>query len=63
MLTHDQHHTALMGLLGNLDRDPNFKRVSLADARLSDAVSMKAPGGQHAVLFTGGIMSIHQHRG
>jgi LysM repeat protein len=53
MITNGQHHNAVMGLQANLDRDPNFKRVSLADAKPGDVVSMKTPGGQHVVMFAG----------
>jgi LysM repeat protein len=48
-----QHHNAVMGLQANLDRDPNFKRVNLQDAKPGDVVSMKTPGGQHVVMFAG----------
>jgi LysM repeat protein len=48
-----QHHNAVMGLQANLDRDSNFRRVSLQDARPGDVVSMKTPGGQHVVMFAG----------
>ncbi len=48
-----QLSASVFGLQGNLDRDSNFKRVSLADAKPGDVVSMKTPGGQHVVLFAG----------
>jgi LysM repeat protein len=48
-----QHHNAVVGLQANLDRDPNFRRVSLAEAKPGDVVSMKTPGGHHVVLFAG----------
>lgn len=48
-----QHHNAVVGLMGNLDRDSSWRRVSLKDARPGDVVSMKTPGGQHVVLFAG----------
>jgi LysM repeat protein len=48
-----QHHNAVMGLQANLDRDPNFRRVSLSEAKPGDVVSMKTPGGQHVVMFAG----------
>jgi len=48
-----QHHNAVVGLQSNLDRDANFKRVSLHQARPGDVVSMKTPGGHHVVLFAG----------
>jgi LysM repeat protein len=53
MITNGQHHNAVMGLQANLDRDPNFKRVSLSEAKPGDVVSMKTPGGQHVVMFAG----------
>lgn len=40
-----QHHDAVVGLMRNLDRDPDFVRVSLKNARPGDVVSMKTPGG------------------
>jgi murein DD-endopeptidase MepM/ murein hydrolase activator NlpD len=48
-----QHHNAVVGLQANLDKDPNFKRVSLAQAKPGDVVSMKTPGGHHVVMFAG----------
>jgi len=53
MISNGQHHNAVMGLQANLDKDPNFRRVSLADAKPGDVVSMKTPGGQHVVMFAG----------
>jgi LysM repeat protein len=48
-----QHNNSVMGLQANLDKDPNFKRVSLADAKPGDVVSLKTSGGQHVVMFAG----------
>ncbi|MDQ3266854.1 MAG: LysM peptidoglycan-binding domain-containing protein [Myxococcota bacterium] len=48
-----QHSASVMGLMGNLDGDSDFKRVSLSDAKPGDVVSMKTPGGQHVVMFAG----------
>lgn len=48
-----QGSASVYGLMGNLDRDPNFRRVSLQNARPGDVVSMRTPGGQHVVLFAG----------
>ncbi len=48
-----QHHNAVTGLMSNLDRDPQFRRVSLSQARPGDVVSFKTPGGHHVVLFAG----------
>jgi LysM repeat protein len=53
MIKNGQHHNAVTGLQANLDRDPNFKRVSLAQAKPGDVVSMKTPGGHHVVMFAG----------
>ncbi|MCK8499216.1 LysM peptidoglycan-binding domain-containing protein [Myxococcus fulvus] len=48
-----QHDNSVMGLQAKLDRDPNFKRVSLQDAKPGDVVSMKVGSGQHVVMFAG----------
>jgi LysM repeat protein len=48
-----QHSNSVVGLMANLDRDPNFRRVSLANARPGDVVAMKTRGGHHVVLFAG----------
>lgn len=48
-----QHSNSVTGLMGNLDRDPHFQRVSLANAKPGDVVSMKTPGGHHVVMFAG----------
>lgn len=48
-----QGSASVYGLMGNLDRDPNFRRVSLSQARPGDVVSMRTPGGQHVVMFAG----------
>jgi LysM repeat protein len=52
-IKNSQHHNAVTGLQANLDRDPNFKRVSLAQAKPGDVVSMKTPGGHHVVMYAG----------
>jgi len=52
-LRQSQGNASVYGLMGNLDRDPNFRRVSLQNARPGDVVSMRTPGGQHVVLFAG----------
>ncbi len=49
----NQGSAAVRGLMANLDRDSNFRRVSLSQARPGDVVSMRTPGGQHVVLFAG----------
>ena len=53
MITNGQHNNSVMGLQANLDKDPDFRRVSLADAKPGDVVSMKTPGGQHVVMYAG----------
>ncbi|WNG23392.1 LysM peptidoglycan-binding domain-containing NlpC/P60 family protein [Cystobacter fuscus] len=52
-IKNSQHHNAVTGLQANLDKDPNFKRVSLANAKPGDVVSMKTPGGHHVVMYAG----------
>jgi LysM repeat protein len=52
-ISNGQHNNSVMGLQSNLDRDPHFKRVSLADAKPGDVVSMKVGSGQHVVMFAG----------
>ncbi|OJH35097.1 C40 family peptidase [Cystobacter ferrugineus] len=52
-IKNSQHHNSVVGLQANLDKDPNFKRVSLADAKPGDVVSMKTPGGHHVVMYAG----------
>ncbi|MBU8895785.1 peptidoglycan-binding protein LysM [Corallococcus sp. H22C18031201] len=52
-ISNSQHNNSVYGLQSNLDRDPNFKRVSLQDAKPGDVVSMKTPGGEHVVMFAG----------
>jgi len=52
-ISDSQKSAGVMDLMGNLDGDSNFKRVSLSDAKPGDVVSMKTPGGQHVVMFAG----------
>jgi LysM repeat protein len=52
-ITQRQGNASVYGLMGNLDRDPQFRRVSLQNARPGDVVSMRTPGGQHVVIFAG----------
>ena len=41
-------------LMANLDRDPHFKRVSLANAKPGDVVTFDTGnGGRHTVMFAG----------
>ncbi|NMO19745.1 LysM peptidoglycan-binding domain-containing protein [Pyxidicoccus fallax] len=53
LITNAQHDNSVMGLMAKLDKDPDFKRVDLKDAKPGDVVSMKTPGGQHVVMFAG----------
>ncbi len=53
LITNAQHDNSVMGLQAKLDKDPDFKRVSLQDAKPGDVVSMKTNGGQHVVMFAG----------
>ncbi|MCE9668949.1 LysM peptidoglycan-binding domain-containing C40 family peptidase [Myxococcus stipitatus] len=53
MISNGQHDNSVMGLMSKLDADPQFKRVSLKDAKPGDVVSMKVGSGQHVVLFAG----------
>lgn len=52
-ITQKQVNASVVGLMGNLDRDKDFKRVSLKNARPGDVVSMKTRGGHHVVMFAG----------
>lgn len=52
-LRQSQGSASVYGLMGSLDRDPGFRRVSLSQARPGDVVSMRTPGGQHVVMFAG----------
>jgi LysM repeat protein len=54
MITNGQHNNSVVGLQANLDRDKNFKRVSLADAKPGDVVCLSTGGGgHHVVMFAG----------
>ena len=52
-IKNSQHHNAVVGLQANLDKDPNFKRVPLSQAKPGDVVCLKTPGGHHVVMFAG----------
>lgn len=52
-ISRSQHHNSVMGLRANLDRDPQFRRVSLQNAQPGDVVSFQTNGGHHVVLFAG----------
>jgi LysM repeat protein len=53
LITNAQHDNSVMGLQAKLDKDPDFKRVSLQDAKPGDVVSFKVGSGQHVVMFAG----------
>ena len=46
-------NASVLGLMGNLDRDSNFRRVSLKNAQPGDVVSMDTGEGHHVVMFAG----------
>jgi LysM repeat protein len=49
-----QHNNSVVGLQANLDKDPNFKRVPLSQAKPGDVVSLSTGGGgHHVVMFAG----------
>ncbi|WP_223641431.1 LysM peptidoglycan-binding domain-containing protein [Corallococcus sp. EGB] len=52
-IKNSQHSASVMTLQSNLDRDPNFQRVSLKDAKPGDVVCMKVGSGEHVVMFAG----------
>ncbi len=53
-LNRSQVNASVYGLMGVLDRDPQFQRVgSLKDARPGDVVSMKTASSEHVVMFAG----------
>jgi cell wall-associated NlpC family hydrolase len=47
------HSDSVLGLMGKLDANSQWQRVSLANAKPGDVVSMKTPGGHHVVMFAG----------
>lgn len=53
-INQSQANASVVGLMANLDRDPQFRRVSLANAKPGDVVSMEtSPGHHHVVMFAG----------
>ena len=50
---HKDYSAGCTQLMANLDRNPHFKRVSLANASPGDCVTFKTPGGHHTVMFAG----------
>lgn len=53
LITNAQHDNSVVGLQAKLDKDPDFKRVSLQDAKPGDVVSFKVGSGHHVVMFAG----------
>lgn len=52
-ITHKDYSAGCTTLMANLDRNPKFKRVTLANASVGDCVTFKTPGGHHTVMFAG----------
>ena len=52
-ITHGDYSAGCIVLQGKLDRNPNFQRVSMANASPGDVVTFKTPGGHHTVMFAG----------
>ena len=52
-ITHGDYSAGCIVLQGKLDRNPDFQRVSLANAKPGDVVTFKTPGGHHTVMFAG----------
>jgi LysM repeat protein len=50
---HGDYSAGCVQLMANLDRNPKFQRVSLANASPGDCVTFKTPGGHHTVMFAG----------
>jgi len=56
LISHSEHNDSVAGLAANLRNDPNFRQVSLANAKPGDAVMFNVPGEgsySHTVLFAG----------
>jgi hypothetical protein len=52
-ITKGEHDDSVQGLSAKLDDNPNFKRVSLAQAKPGDVVCLDTGEGQHVVMFAG----------
>lgn len=53
-ISHKDYSASCMTLQANLDRNPNFRRVSLANAKPGDCVTFSTGGGgHHTVMFAG----------
>ena len=50
---HGDYSAGSLALQGKLDRNPNFQRVSLANARPGDVVTFDTGNGNHTVMFAG----------
>jgi LysM repeat protein len=52
-INHSQYSAGSLQLQHNLDNDPHFKRVSLANAKPGDVVTFDTGSGNHTVMFAG----------
>ena len=52
-ISHRDYSARCTTLQANLDRNPNFQRVSQDNMRPGDVVTFKTPGGHHTVMFQG----------
>src|SRR6185436_16931855 len=53
-ISHKDYSASCMNLQANLDRNSNFRRVSLANAQPGDVVTFSTGGGgHHTVMFAG----------
>ncbi len=62
-IDHGDYSAGCIVLQGKLDRNPNFQRVSLANAKPGDVVTFKTPGGHHTVMFAGFKNGVPQYIG
>lgn len=53
-ISKSQHSDLATGLMNNLDKDPNWKRTTLANAKPGDVVTFQVGAtGHHSVMFAG----------
>lgn len=52
-INHSDYSARCTTLMANLDRNPRFQRVSIANAKPGDVVTFKTPGGHHTVIYAG----------
>ncbi len=52
-ISHGDYSAGSLNLMHNLDRNPHFKRVSLANASPGDVVTFDTGNGNHTVMFAG----------